>query len=618
MTHDQISPDEALRQLRSGMRVFVGSGCAAPQTLIDALIARGSDVYDVEVVHLLTFGAAPYAAKDWLENFRHNAFFIGPNVRSSVNEGCSDYTPIHLSEVPLLIRKRQMHLDIALIQVSPPDAHGFCSLGVSVDIVKAAVENADRVIAEINPNMPRTLGDSFIHCSRVSAFVKSDLPILEFPVVTSSSEAKLIGEYIASLVDDGSTIQTGIGEIPSAVLAALSGKRDLGMHTEMFTEAVIPLIESGVLNGAKKTLLPGKIVSSFCFGTRKLYDYIHDNPAFEFRPTEFTNDPFQIARNEKMVAVSSALEVDLTGQVCADSIGDRFYSGFGGQLDFMRGAARSHGGKPIIALLSTAKKGGLSRIAPRLKAGAGVVTTRADVHYVVTEYGVAYLHGKTVRERALALINIAHPKFRDELLLAARERKLVHPQQIACAATPYPRKYEITHTFPDGLKVSFRPVQPSDEGLLKELFYSHSAETVLHRYFTPLKHLPQEQVQRFVTLDYENDMALVGLISFEGRQKLIAVARYFRDRATTEAEVALTLHDDYQKRGIGTYLMRYLAKVAADHGITTFRADVLTGNAGMMRVFQKLSRKVEVEIQNGIQKVRVALPRASVTRDSDL
>jgi GNAT superfamily N-acetyltransferase len=277
----------------------------------------------------------------------------------------------------------------------------------------------------------------------------------------------------------------------------------------------------------------------------------------------------------------------------------------------MRGAARSEGGKPIIALLSTAKDGAFSRIVPRLKEGAGVVTTRADVHYVVTEYGVAYLHGKTVRERTLALINIAHPNFRDELLRAARERKLVHPQQIACAATPYPRKYETSHIFPDGLTIFFRPVQPSDEGLLKELFYSHSPETVLHRYFTPLKHLPQEQVQKFVTLDYENDMALVGLISFEGRQKMIAVARYFRDRASTEAEVALTLHDDYQKRGIGTYLMRYLAKVAVDHGITTFRADVLSGNTGMMRVFHKLSRKVEVEAHEGVQKVRVTLPRTS-------
>jgi acyl-CoA hydrolase/GNAT superfamily N-acetyltransferase len=609
MKRSDISPREALLPLRSGMRVFIGSGCAAPQTLIDALITRGGEIFDVEIVHLLTFGVAPYTKRDWLENFRHNAFFIGPNVRTSVNDGCADYTPIHLSDVPHLIRQRRMHLDVALVQVTPPDAHGFCSLGVSVDIVKAAVETADYVVAEINQNMPRTLGDSFIHQSRIHAIVKSDQPILEFPPVSCSTEARQIGEFIAGLVENGSTLQTGIGEIPSAVLEALRGKRDLGMHTEMFTEAIIPLIEEGVLNGAKKSLLPGKIVSSFCFGTRKLYDYIHDNPAFEFRPTEFTNDPFQIARNEKMVAVSSALEVDLTGQVCADSIGDKFYSGFGGQLDFMRGAARSEGGKPIIALLSTAKSGELSRIVPRLKEGAGVVTTRADVHYVVTEHGVAYLHGKSVRERALALISIAHPKFREDLLRAARERKIVHPQQISLPESlqPYPRKYELSHKFRNDLEVMFRPVRPADEALLRELFYSHAPETILQRYFTPLKRLPHEQVQKFVTLDYNKDMAIVGLIPFEGREKMIAVARYFRDPATNEAEVAVTIHDQYQRHGIGSYLLRYLTKVALDYGVTTFTADVLANNAGMMRLFEKLSRKIEIESHNGVNQVKLIL-----------
>ncbi|MFN7138708.1 MAG: acetyl-CoA hydrolase/transferase family protein, partial [Limisphaerales bacterium] len=497
-----ISAEEAVANVRSGMRVFVGSGCGTPQKLVKALSNRGGEVFDVEVIHILTFGVAPYARRELLENFRHNAFFIGPNVRNAVNEGIADYTPIFLGEVPALFRNKEVHIDVAIIQTTPPDAHGFCSYGVSVDVIKAAVESANYVIAEVNPNMPRTLGDCFVHVSQINAFVESDLPILEHASVDPSPESMKIGEFIASLVDDGSTLQTGIGEIPSAVVASLMGKKDLGMHTEMFTEAVIPLIENGILNCRKKTLLPGKIVTSFCFGTRKLYDYIHDNPGFEFRPTEFTNDPFKIAQNRRMVAISSAIEVDLTGQVCADSIGDRFYSGFGGQVDFIRGAARSEQGKPIIALPSTTSDGKISRITALLKPGAGVVTTRADVHYVVTEYGIAYLHGKSVRERTLALVHIAHPKFRDDLMREARDRRLVHPNQIALprGLQPYPKKYETSERFKGGLEVEFRPIQPTDESLLKELFYSHSEETILHRYFTMIRHLPHEQVQKLVTL----------------------------------------------------------------------------------------------------------------------
>jgi acyl-CoA hydrolase len=309
------SAEQALSHLRSGMRVFVGSGCAAPQKLLAALAARGPDVFDVEIIHILTFGVAGYARRQLLANFRHNAFFIGANVRDAVNEGVADYTPIFLSDVPALFREKRVHLDLALIEVSPPDSHGFCSLGVSVDVVKAAVESADFVIAEVNPNMPRTLGDSFIHLNEFDSAVGSELPLLEHSPGGISPEARQIGEFIASLVEDGATLQTGIGEIPSAVLGALMDRKDLGMHTEMFTEAVIPLIEKGVLNGRCKTLLPGKIVASFCFGQRELYDYINNNPQFEFRQTEFTNDPFQIARNRRMVAISSALEIDLTGQV---------------------------------------------------------------------------------------------------------------------------------------------------------------------------------------------------------------------------------------------------------------------------------------------------------------
>jgi acyl-CoA hydrolase len=423
-----MSAEQAVCAIQSGERVFVGSNSAEPQTLVNALTTSTKKLDRTEIVHIMTLGTAPYSEAKFQNRFRHNAFFIGANVREAVNACRADYTPIFLSELPALFRNGQVALDHALVMVSPPDAHGYCSLGVSVDVVKAAVECAPHIVAEVNSNMPRTLGDSFIHVSRIDSFVHSDCPLLELSPPAQTEVTLRIGKNVADLIHDGDTLQMGIGAIPDAVLECLGSKRDLGIHTEMFSDGVMKLVEAGVITGRRKSLRFGKIVTSFCMGTRALYDFVDNNPSIEFLPTEYVNDPFIIARNDNMVAINGAIEVDLTGQVCADSIGERFFSGIGGQVDFMRGAARSKGGKPITVLPSTASMrdgSTISRIVPTLKPGAGVVTSRGDVHYVVTEWGSAYLHGRCIRERALDLIRISHPKFRCELLAYARERHLV-------------------------------------------------------------------------------------------------------------------------------------------------------------------------------------------------
>ena len=419
-----VAAAEAVKAIESGNRIYIQPGAATPVQLVEALVERGQELRDVEICHLMHFGPAGYVAKEMEGRFRVNNFFLGANVREAVNEGRADYIPIFLSDIPNLFISGSMPVDAVLMHLSPPDEHGFCSFGCGVDCTKAAAQHARIRIAQINPNMPRALGNSFIHVNKLDYIVEVEDPILELKPRPVTEMHKSIARHIAPLIEDGSTLQMGIGGIPDAVLLFLDDKNDLGVHTEMFSDGIIPVIEKGVLTGERKTLHQGKIVATFFFGSTELYEYVNNNPIFEFRPTEYANDPYVIARNDKMVAINSAIQVDLTGQVCSDSIGYQFYSGIGGQVDFIRGAARSKGGKPIIALPSTAKGDKISRIVPLLDRGAGVVTSRGDIHYVVTEHGVAYLHGKNVRQRAEALIAIAHPDFRDELAGFCKEHNI--------------------------------------------------------------------------------------------------------------------------------------------------------------------------------------------------
>ncbi len=552
----------AVAPIRSGERVFIGSNGAEPQTLVEALTARSDTLADLEIVHILTLGVAPYSDARFANQFRHNAFFIGANVREAVNTCRADYTPIFLSEIPALIRSGQEKIDIALVMVSPPDEHGYCSLGISVDVVRAAVDCAKYVVAEVNPNMPRTLGDSFLHVSEIGAFVESDRPMLELAPPAQSETVQRIARHIADMIEDGSTLQVGIGAIPDAVLANLTDKRDLGVHTEMFSDGIMALIDSGAITGKRKSLHRGKVVATFCMGTRALYDYVDNNPIFAFYPTEYVNDPFVIAQNDKMISINAAIEIDLTGQVCSDSLGTQFYSGIGGQVDFVRGAARSREGKAIIAFPSTATLHDgtkVSRIVSILKPGAGVVTSRGDVQYVVTEWGSAYLHGKCIRARALALIRIAHPDFRGELLAAARERCLVQADETDAAFTKhYPEEFEQRAELPNGTPVLLRPIRPGDEELLREFHYQLSDETIFHRYGYLQSNLPHSERLKLVNVDYETALAIVATRQCVGREEMLGVVRYNVDERTHLGEIGLIVRDDWQGKRLGTMLIKKL------------------------------------------------------------
>jgi len=598
--------ETALGAVKRGSKVFLGTACAEPQYLVQGLIDRADRLHDVQILHFVALGNKPYTDKRFDRRFRHNAFFVGPNTRDAINEARADYTPVFISEIPSLFRLGIIPIDVALIQTSPPDPHGFLSLGISVDIVKSAMDSAKVVIAQVNPQMPRTLGDTFIPINKVHFIVEHEDPLVEFQYPEPDEVGKRIAHNVSKLIKDGDTIHVGFGHISYGVLKFLEHKKNLGVHTEVISDALIHLIEAGIVNGEYKTLHPGKVVCSFCIGTREIYEYVHDNPRFAFYPAEYVYNPMVIARNERMVSVGSALEVDLSGQVCSESLGHHFYSGIGGRLDFIRGAAMSRGGKAIISLPSTTKDGSESRIRPHLQAGAGVVATRGDVQYVVTEYGIAYLRGKSIRERAMSLINIAHPRFRKELLEEAKRRAYVYPDQIFIHTEnhTYPETEESKEPLSDEMVVTIRPIKPTDEPLLQDFFYSHSDETIYRRYFRAVRAMPHTTAQTLVNVDYRDRMAFVATLGEIGLERIIGVARYAAEKNHPGmVEIAYTIHEDYRGRGLGTILQKRLEDYALRMGFKGVSGYLFQDNIPMLKTFAKRGSYRGDTMEDGVMRV---------------
>ena len=581
-------------RIHRGDTIFIGSACAEPQHLVQELIryvkSNPKAFFDAEVLHVRSLGVAPYATEKFKQNFRHNSFFIGDSTRDAINKGLADYTPIFLSQVPELFYRGLARIDIALIQTSLPDEHGYLSLGISVDIVKAAAEMAKLVVVQVNSHMPRVLGDTFIHVDDVDFIVPYDELILEYGPEADTEIAQNIGKYVSRLIEDGDTLQVGYGRIPNAVLSHLSDKKHLGIHTELMTDSIVELMKKGVIDNSRKTINPGKTVATFCMGHTDAYKFLHDNPAFDFRTIDYTNDPLVIAKHNNMVAINSALEIDLTGQATAESIGTLSHSGVGGQADFMRGAVLARGGKAILTLQSTAASDVVSRIVPSLKEGAGTTLIRGDIRYVVTEYGIAYLHGKNMRERAMELIGIAHPKFRPWLIEEAKKLNLIYGDQafMPGKSGEYPERMETYRTTKDGLNIFIRPIKISDEPLLKNFVYSLSDQSMYRRFMSVRKDMPHERLQDLVIIDYTREVAILVFTTHDEKKELIlGVGRYYIDPGMHTAEVAFAVRDDYQKRGIGTELLAYLTYLAKREGLLGFTAEVLAENRPMLHTFEK-------------------------------
>ncbi|MFY9258241.1 MAG: GNAT family N-acetyltransferase [Dethiobacteria bacterium] len=596
-----IPTEDIFSNIHAGDRIFISTGCGEPQYLVSQLVAyveaHPKAFFDAEVLQVWTMGVAPYTDEKLKHNFRHNSFFISHHTRDAVNRGKADYTPIFLSDLPALFRRRQVPVDVALIQTSLPDSRGYLSLGISVDIVKAALENASMIVAQVNRNMPCVHGDGFIHIDEVDYLVPYDEPLLEYsPGRVDPEIACKIGLYVSRIIEDGDTIQVGYGNVPNAILSSLRDKKHLGIHTDLLSDGLLELMNSGVVDNSRKTINRGKTIASYCMGSQSSYELINDHPKIELKEIDYTNNPLLVAQHENMVAINSALEVDLTGQATAESIGTLFYSGIGGQAGFIRGAAMAPGGKTILALQSTTRDGSTSRIVPLLQEGAGVTLTRGDIQYVVTEYGQAYLHGKNIRERAMSLIAIAHPKFRSWLIEEAKKLSLIYKDQafIPGKKGEYPEHLETYRTTKSGLSIFLRPVKISDETMLKDFFYSLSDKSLYQRFLTIRRHMPHEELQKqFVVIDYTKEMIILAVKKYLGHEVITGVAQYCINGSALSAEASIVVRDDFQKMGIGFELLSYLVYVAQKQGLHLFQANVMPGNHAVLRLIEKLNLETE-------------------------
>jgi len=601
-----LTAEQAVQYIKPGDRVFIGTGCGEPQRLIHAMVGD-KNMHDIMVYQMLSSTLAEFVDdNEFLARFSLKLFFISWAMRKAASVGKIDYIPTYLSRIPSLFYSGRIGLDVALVQVSPPDPFGYCSLGVSVDITRAGAASAKLLIVQVNKNMPKTWGDSFIHVDEVDYFVLHDEPIVNTLRQLSEEENEVcerIGKYVAQVVEDGSTLQIGFGHLPNAILKYLDKKKDLGIHTQVVTDGLLPLLRKKVITNKKKTLNPGQVVASLCMGSKEMYDYVNENPIFYFRSSDFVNNPQVIAQNDNFISISSALEVDLTGQVCADSLGNKFYSGIGDQVDFLRGAAMSKGGISIIALPSTVQtKDGLrSRIVAHLSDGAGLATTRADVDIIITEYGIAELQGKSIYQRVMELAQIAHPKFRKALIEEAKERGYIFPDQLPPAAEDllFLEDYKEMVELRNGQAVLFRPLFPSDEFAYRNFYYSLQQETIYRRFFHQRKIFSHEMIQgEYSAIDYRKNMFLIGMAQKKRHQEIIAVGTYM-DMGDDIAEVAFVTREDFQGVGIASYLLRKLEHIARNNGFKGFYATTLEENKSMTHVFTKCYPHVKIRHGSG-------------------